>query len=176
MSLARRLEDEVVSFLRATRRAPDPIPEAGPPPCLLVAVSGGGDSTALLKLLHATRLRHGFGLIAAHVHHGVRPDADEEERRVASLCGRLEIPFEVARLDRRGGRPSPGEATLREPRYAALRRIARDRGCRAIVLGHQRDDQIETVLMALMRGTGIEGIAGMRRRRGDLPVSYTHLR
>lgn len=144
---------------------------------LLIAVSGGIDSTALLRLSVGTAKGHDRKLVAAHVNHGIRPDAMEEEVRLRALCGDLGVEFVCARLRRRrpGGAgaghsptppPSPSEQTLRAARYAALRRMARASGCRWVLLGHQRDDQAETLLLNLVRGAGLRGLAGMPRRRG----------
>jgi tRNA(Ile)-lysidine synthase len=144
---------------------------------LLVAVSGGSDSTALLRLACDTRERHGRRLVVAHVHHGIRPDADEEAARLETVCARLGLLYRCVRLD-----PARcDEASLRILRREALRRIADEEGCRFILLGHQRDDQAETILLHLLRGTGTAGLRGMRLRRGRLvrpllPVSREALR
>ena len=130
----------------------------------MVAVSGGIDSTALLLLLHATRDRHGRPIVAAHVNHGVRPDADHEEERLGRLCRDLGIPFQAVRLDLRAA--SPSEAAMRKARYEALTKMARAAGCAWVLLAHQRDDQAETLLLQLTRGAGLAGLAGIAERRG----------
>lgn len=148
----------------------------------MVAVSGGIDSTALLLLLHATQDRHGRPIVAAHVNHGVRPDADAEEKRLEMLSHGLGIPFRSVRLELRAGSPAgaplPSEAAMRRARYAALEKMAHTSGCAWILLAHQRDDQAETLLLQLTRGAGLAGLAGMAERRGaflrpllDLPRS-----
>jgi tRNA(Ile)-lysidine synthase len=140
----------------------------------LVAISGGLDSSALLRLALATAQQHGQRIAAGHVNHGVRVDADAEEARLRNLCRDLGVPFRCARLRLRGARThgdaharrTPSEDAMRRARDAALRRLADAAGCGWILLGHQMDDQAETLLLNLLRGAGLRGLAGMPRRRG----------
>jgi len=162
MSTARnKLERHILAFLRDVA---DPREYPG----LLVALSGGSDSMALLHLVAATRQRHGRPVLAGHVNHGIRHDSGSEERRLRELCARLGIAYRSDRLQRTQEKgPGPNEETLRHARYRILRRFAREADCRCwILLGHQEEDQAETVLFNLVRGTGLTGLAGMRRRRG----------
>lgn len=160
MTIIRKTEGR---FLVALSALLDPGNRSG----LLIALSGGCDSTALLCLAEATATRHGWAVSAGHVHHGVRSDADSEEERLRGLCGAMSIPFRSHRLDLASapGRP-PSEAEMREARYRALRRIARVAGCGTVLLGHQRDDLAETFLLHLGRGAGLRGLAGIPPRRG----------
>jgi tRNA(Ile)-lysidine synthase len=137
---------------------------------LLVAVSGGADSTALLATMQSLAREFALSIRAAHLHHGLRgAEADADQEHVRELCERLEIPLEAARWDcaarmrRRGLR---GEAGLRVLRREFLLTAARRVGARAIATAHTADDQLETLLMRLARGTGLTGIAGMRARQG----------
>ena len=151
---------------------------------ILVAVSGGPDSIALLHLLRALAPDFPLSLHAAHFHHRLRgEDADEDARFVAETCERLGVPLAAGEPDapirRRGVSP---EAAAREARYAFLERAARETGAHAIALGHTRDDQAETVLMRLLVGAGPRGLAGMApcgprlRVRPLLGVSRARLR
>lgn len=159
MPVAKRLEDHLCAFLREQKGSTVR-------PGLLVAVSGGCDSSALLHLAVATRERHGCRVVAGHVNHRVRPDADSEENRLRELADRLGIDFNCVRRRERGQNPlPPDEATLRRFRYSGLKQIARQAGCEFVLLAHHRDDQAETLLLNLLRGTGVAGLAGMPARR-----------
>jgi tRNA(Ile)-lysidine synthase len=136
---------------------------------VLVAVSGGADSVALLHLLRGLAADYDLTLHAAHLDHELRPDSSADADFVADLCAAWEIPLETARISipvlaRQSGRGL--EETSREERQDFLQRTARARGCRVVALGHHRDDQAETVLQRLLRGSGASGLAAMRPRRG----------
>jgi tRNA(Ile)-lysidine synthase len=140
---------------------------------LLVALSGGPDSTALIHLLAAARARRGPGrfpeILAGHVHHGLRgEDADLDEAFSRELARSLGIEILVhhgdARAEAARMRLSP-EAAARSLRYGAFRAWARERRIDAIALAHHLDDQAETVLLRATRGTGIRGLAGIPRER-----------
>ncbi len=127
---------------------------------LRVALSGGLDSTVLLEGL--CRLREKLppdGLRAVHVHHGLHPDADAWARHCEALCARLDVPLEVLEAD---ARPAPGEspeAKARAVRYAALATALLPG--EALLTAHHADDQLETVLIQLLRGGGVAGLAAM---------------
>lgn len=134
-------------------------------PRLVVALSGGPDSTALLVLLHRWRatLAHGPELIAVTVDHGLRPgsacEAAAAKRRAAALGLRHRT------LRWRGDKPQSGvQEAAREARYALLGSAARRFGAPAVATAHTLDDQAETVLFRLARGSGIAGLAGMAPR------------
>ncbi len=142
---------------------------------LLVAVSGGIDSVALLHALQEIAERYALKLRIGHVNHGLRgAEADADQGAVEALAAALGLPAQVARVDpiaRRSpgpsrDRPSPEEAA-RELRYAALRRMAADAGADAVATAHTADDQAETVLLRLLRGTGPDGLGGMPERSAD---------
>jgi len=135
---------------------------------VLVAVSGGPDSLALLHLLTRLRTPWQLTLHVAHVDHGLRPEAVEDAAFVESIGRAWDVPVTVKTVDVRGER-QPGESVqqaARRLRYRALAEVARTVDARRIALGHHADDQAETVLMRLLRGAGPTGLAGMRPRRG----------
>ncbi len=135
---------------------------------LLVALSGGSDSVALLHLLAACREDLGCAVHAAHVHHHVRgAEADLDVEFCESLCGAVGLPLAVEHLDPRPPRGVSHEAWWRRERYRLLREACRRAGCAAVATAHTADDQAETVLLKLLRGAGPRGVAGIRRRTGD---------
>ena len=159
----RRLEPVLRRALRGPCKQP-----AGA--TVLVAVSGGADSTALLVAMASLAREFGLSIRAAHLHHGLRgADADADLVHVRELCERFQVPLEAARWEcaarmrRRGIR---GEAGLRTLRREFLLTAGRRLGAAAIATAHTADDQLETLLMRLARGTGLTGMAGMRARRG----------
>jgi tRNA(Ile)-lysidine synthase len=137
---------------------------------LLVAVSGGADSTALLVGLARVAPEFGLTLHAAHLHHGLRgADADADLEFVRGLCARLGVPLIAARRDGRAritGRGVASENALRVMRRRFLGAAMRRAGAAAIATAHTADDQMETVLMRLLRGAGLRGLGGMRERQG----------
>jgi len=154
-------------FLR--HLAAEPLAECGQG--VLVAVSGGADSVALLHLLHHAAGPHGFRLFAAHFDHALRPDSATDADFVAELCASRGIPLRRERCDVASWADARGagvEEAARHLRYAFLERCADELGCRTIALGHHRQDQAETVLHRMVRGSGLAGLAAMRSRRGCL--------
>ncbi|MGN1005519.1 MAG: tRNA lysidine(34) synthetase TilS [Aristaeellaceae bacterium] len=139
---------------------------------VLVALSGGADSVALLHLLDRNRTAYDLHLTAAHLHHGIRGcDADDDAALCRNLCAGLGIRLiegrvDVPQLARERGQGL--EEAARDARYAFLRQARADCGADVIALAHHLDDQAETVLMHLLRGAGPEGICGMRRMQGEL--------
>jgi tRNA(Ile)-lysidine synthase len=133
-------------------------------PTLVLAVSGGPDSIALMWLVARWRrsLKRGPRLIAVTVDHGLRPEAAREARDVKRLALALELEHRTLRW--RGAKPKTGvPAAAREARYRLLAQAARQSGATHIVTAHTRDDQAETLLMRLLRGSGITGLAAMAR-------------
>ena len=136
---------------------------------LVVAVSGGPDSLALLYALHRLRDELGLALHVAHLDHRLRgQDSAADAEFVAQTCAKLGIDYTVEDVDvlafRREHRMSLEEAA-REVRYRFLANVAEQVGAEAVVLGHTSDDQVETVLMNVIRGSGLRGLRGM------MPVS-----
>lgn len=128
---------------------------------VLIACSGGPDSVALAAALHAVAKRMQLDLRLAHVNHGTRASAGQDECVAAGVAAGLGLALDVVRL---ASQP-PDEASLREARYAALLALAQRTACTAVATAHHAEDQSETVLLALFRGTGPAGIGGMRPRR-----------
>jgi tRNA(Ile)-lysidine synthase len=126
-----------------------------------VACSGGPDSVALASLIDRLAREDGAEVVLAHVNHGVRASADQDECVVLSVGARLGRHVAIARA----APPRADEATLRDVRYAALARLARAADASAVMTAHTAEDQTETVLLALFRGTGLDGLAGMEPRR-----------
>jgi tRNA(Ile)-lysidine synthase len=136
---------------------------------LVVGLSGGADSVALTDALAALRRRRGFRLVAAHLDHGLRPGSADDAESCAELCRRLDVPFRRGEADvrARAARERGGlEQAARRERYAFLRDVREREQAAAIAVAHTRDDQAETLLLRLTRGTGLRGLAGMRPRRG----------
>ena len=129
-----------------------------------LAVSGGPDSLALMLLAHAAVPG---GIEVASVDHGLRPESAGEAAQVAKYCAQRGIPHETLTVNVPGGNV---QDRARGVRYAALSAWAKRRGLGAIATGHHADDQAETLLMRLNRGSGVPGLAGVRAR-GVVPGS-----
>lgn len=128
---------------------------------LAVAYSGGADSTALL---HAAARRWPGQVHALHVHHGLQHAADDFEAHCAATCTLLEVPLHVGRVDARHAPGESPEDAARRARYATLAELARSRDLQHVALAQHADDQVETMLIALSRGAGLDGLAGMPRQ------------
>jgi tRNA(Ile)-lysidine synthase len=132
---------------------------------VLVAVSGGPDSLALLAALRELLPSFPLRLTVAHLDHGWRPESAADLLFVEELAQRWGYDFIGGHAPKEMPRT---EAAARDARYAFLRRAATESVSSAIALGHTRDDQVETLLLHLLRGSGTRGLAGMRYRGGDL--------
>ncbi|MBO9579353.1 MAG: tRNA lysidine(34) synthetase TilS [Sphingobium sp.] len=128
-----------------------------------LAVSGGADSMAMLALAHACWPGR---IEAATVDHGLRPDAREEAQMVADWCAEHHVPHAILSPDR----PISGsvQAEARAARYALLEAWRIERGLDWLLTAHHADDQFETVLLRLGRGSGVGGLAAVRARRGAI--------
>jgi tRNA(Ile)-lysidine synthase len=134
---------------------------------VLVGYSGGADSTCLLHLLHRLEV----DVVAAHLHHGQRPEADREMGLCEAFCSELGVPFASGRADVPGlaAEMKIGiEEAGREARYGFFRQAAFRLGCDRIATAHTRTDLVETVLMNFARGTGLAGLAGIPRERDGI--------
>jgi len=160
-------EKKVAEFCRSNALFPE---DGGR---VLVALSGGGDSVALLFVLVKIGGIFDLSVEAAHLNHSLRGEESlEDEWFVRDLCSRLGIRLSVESLPVevfRAGRGSV-ETVAREERLAFLERAARNRGAMRIATGHTLDDQVETVLQRIIRGTGPSGLAGIPPKRDDLWV------
>ena len=129
---------------------------------VLVAVSGGADSVSLLDVL----LQAGYTCIAAHCNFVLRgAESDRDEAFVRELCAERNVPLEVIRFDTRSYARTHNvsiEVAARELRYTWFDEVAKQHGCQAVAVAHHQNDQAETLLLNLRRGTGLRGLAGMR--------------
>ncbi|MDM0001263.1 tRNA lysidine(34) synthetase TilS [Variovorax sp. J22P240] len=126
-----------------------------------VAYSGGADSTALLHA--AARLWPGQ-VHALHVHHGLQRAADDFEALCRATCALLSVPLHVGRVDARHAPGESPEDAARRARYLTLAGLAQTQGLKHVALAQHADDQVETMLIALSRGAGPDGLAGMPRQ------------
>ncbi|HEX3771607.1 MAG TPA: tRNA lysidine(34) synthetase TilS, partial [Polyangiaceae bacterium] len=131
---------------------------------VLAAVSGGPDSMALLHVLAGLRRERGFGLFAHGVDHGLRAEAAAELDLAEAFARTLDVPFSRTKVDvARGGNL---QARARDARWGALERAAGAAGATRIATGHHADDRAETMLMRILRGTGVDGLAVLPARDG----------
>ncbi len=135
---------------------------AGP---ALVAVSGGSDSLGLLDLLAGSPEARRLSLRVAHLDHGIHPESRRVAQTVRRIAAQYGFPFHTDRVELG---PNASETEARRARYRWLESVAERNGDALILTAHHRDDQIETVLMRLIRGSGPLGLAGMSPRRGSL--------
>ncbi len=147
---------------------------------VLVGYSGGPDSTCLLHLLHASKI----DVVAGHLHHRQRDQADIEQERCEEFCSSLEVAFATGSADvpQMAKELKIGlEEAGRKARYEFFEQAAARLGCTLIATAHTRDDNVETILFRMARGTGLAGLAGIPERRGNivrplLPFSRTETR
>ena len=130
---------------------------------ILLAVSGGPDSLALLLLADMAVPKR---IAAATVDHGLRPEARDEARFVADLCEKLNVEHVILTPEQ----PITGniQSAARKARYALLEQGARHLQCKAVATAHHADDQLETLLMRVARGSGIDGLAAIREKNGRI--------
>ena len=138
---------------------------------IVVGLSGGADSVALVDALASLRRRRGFRVVAAHLDHGLRRDSAADAAFCAAFCESLDVPLRTgtAAVRARAARERGGiEQAARRERYAFLRAVRDEEKAAAIAVAHTRDDQAETLLLRLLRGAGATGLAGKRPKTGDL--------
>ncbi len=131
---------------------------------VIVAVSGGPDSLCLLHLLYRMSAEFDLKLVTAHLNHCLRPEAEQEAKAVEKISSEWSLPFETRAVDIRRFKKEHGvseEEAGRLARYRFLFEMAGKYGASRIALGHQLDDQAETVLLNIIRGTGVDGLAGI---------------
>jgi tRNA(Ile)-lysidine synthase len=160
----RRLRTEVARVLEAR------VPPAAP---IIVALSGGRDSVALLDALLAVATFRGHALTAVHVHHGLSANADAWARFCEELCAARGVTFALWMAGVVRAPQQSLEATARIARYGALAATAAARGIVHVALAHHRGDQAETLLLQLLRGAGPRGLAAMPvTARDDAGVTW----
>ncbi len=152
----------LITLVRAAIRQHDLIPRGS---TVLIAVSGGPDSMALLHVLARLRARLAFGLFAHGVDHGLRSAAPAELDRAEAFAGALDVPFSRTNLRVVAG--GNLQARARSARWGALEAAAARLGASRIATGHHADDRAETLLLRLLRGTGARGLAVLPPRQGD---------
>jgi tRNA(Ile)-lysidine synthase len=139
---------------------------------VLVAVSGGVDSTALLHLLHSVKEEYGLTLQVAHLNHLLRKgDAELDVKYVQETSSRLKIPLTIEACDVSAlakEKKKGLEVTARQVRYDFFERVAERMGANKIAVGHTADDNVETFLMRLLRGAGLKGLCGITPKRGKI--------
>ncbi len=160
---------------RAVREAARRFQLFPPGETVVVGVSGGPDSLCLLDVLRDLALELGITLHAAHLHHGLRgPEADADAAFVAEVARQWGVPCTIEREDVGALAAREGlslEEAARQARYTFLAEVAARVGSRTIAVAHHADDQVETVLMHLLRGSGLAGLRGMRPR---MPLTEYH--
>ncbi len=139
---------------------------------VVVGFSGGPDSTALLHLFYSFKERYNIGLAAAHLNHKFRPgDAERDAEYAEDFCRKRDIPCVVRTIDVTDMAAREGlsaEQAGRKARYDLFNEVMRDNGLNKIAVAHNEDDQVETVLMRLIRGAGVSGLGGIRPLRGNI--------
>lgn len=142
------------------------MPKATP---VLLALSGGADSAALLRMLSECAARDGFRILAAHVQHGIRGEEAERDAALSErLAARFGAEFVCERVDVPGLARERGmglEETAREVRYEFFARLMREREIPILVTAHHANDNLETVLFRIARGTGLRGLCGIPEKR-----------
>jgi tRNA(Ile)-lysidine synthase len=147
-----------------------------PDDTVIVACSGGPDSTCLLHALHRLRRLFRIRLVAFHFDHRLRPGSERDAVYAERQARSLRIPFVARRAVGEPGRGESVEAWARLARYAALTSAATDEGADRTALGHTEDDQAETVLLGLARGGGLDAVAGMAPLGSIPPLGFPAVR
>lgn len=141
---------------------------------VIVAVSGGPDSMALLHVLYKLKEKLGISLYVAHVNHGLRGmESDEDEAYVARFCESLNIEFKSKKVDINEIsklRNLSSESAGREVRYEFFEELMKNFSAQKVAIAHNANDQAETILMRIMRGTGMDGLIGIRPVRDNIFV------
>lgn len=168
MAMAERWSPDHLRLHRQLRRQPGLLP-AGQP--VLVAVSGGQDSMALLALLRDLQRLHHWPLLLWHGNHNWRPEAGEQARQLAAWAAAERLPIQVDTW----AEPERGEAAARTWRYGCLSQAALALGAHRVATGHTASDRAETLLLNLARGSHRRGLASLavRRRLGESPPGST---
>lgn len=128
---------------------------------IAVAYSGGLDSSVLLHLAHAYAVEHGITLFAFHIHHGLSLNADAWLAHCRNACAHIGIQFDTRKVTLVDADKNGIEASARSARYAALGELCRQHSVPLLLTAHHQDDQVETVLLQMLRGAGLPGLSGM---------------
>ena len=134
--------------------------------CLILALSGGPDSVALLRMM----LDEGYNVEAAHCNFHLRgAESDRDEAFCKNLCEKLGVKLHLVHFDTKEFAQLRGisiEMAARELRYRWFTQLAQDTGAEGVCIAHHSDDQVETILLNMLRGTGFKGLLGMKRKNG----------
>ncbi|AIY41465.1 tRNA(Ile)-lysidine synthetase [Collimonas arenae] len=149
--------ENTLAALAVTRAAGDP----QVPARLAIAYSGGLDSSVLLHAAASYAIAHGVKLLAFHIHHGISPNADQWQAHCAETCARLGVEFHAQTIALHDSDKNGVEEAARIGRYAALGALCRQHQIPLLLTAHHLDDQAETVLLQLLRGSGAAGLSGM---------------
>jgi tRNA(Ile)-lysidine synthase len=155
------LEATLAAIAKAARTFPATAQER--PARLAVAYSGGLDSSVLLHVAAHYAGTRGIKLFAFHIHHGISPNADQWQIHCAETCAKLNVEFDTRGIELHGSAKSGVEEAARISRYAALGDLCRQHQIPLLLTAHHLDDQAETVLLQLLRGSGAAGLSGMDR-------------
>ena len=157
-------------LVSAVRRSLERAGLSRPGTGVVAALSGGADSVALLDGLLRAAKKSGVVVVAAHLDHALRTDSRADAQFCEELCEQLKVRLRTGRKkpSAKAHRDGGLEEAARLARYSFLRRVAREEHASAVVLGHTLDDQAETVLMRLMRGSGALGLSAMKVWDGEL--------
>ncbi|HEX7371892.1 MAG TPA: tRNA lysidine(34) synthetase TilS, partial [Thermodesulfobacteriota bacterium] len=140
---------------------------------VVVAVSGGADSMSLLLVLWEIKRELSLSLVVAHLDHGLRPEAKEEKMFVRKAAADLGVPFVSRRVDVREWQQRQHltlQEAAREARYAFFLDAAKEQKATKVALGHTADDQAESMVMRLLRGSGTRGLSGIPPIRGGMMI------
>lgn len=152
------------SFLQQVKKTIAKYDMLQPGDGVVIGVSGGPDSMALLRVLWELRQELHLSLYVAHLNHGLRPEAEEEKKFVQKAAVALSLPFFYQKADVLAWQKEkniPLQEAAREVRYSFLNEVAQKQGANKIALGHTADDQVESIVMRFLRGSGSRGLAGI---------------
>ena len=136
---------------------------------IIVGVSGGPDSVCLLHFLNEIRSEFDLDLTIAHVNYGLRgKESDQDEAFVKKLAGKYNLPCKILQPKSSASESTNLEASLRDVRYNFFHKLATEEKADKIAVAHNRDDQVETILMFFLRGSGLKGLSGMDYQQSNI--------
>jgi tRNA(Ile)-lysidine synthase len=134
---------------------------------IVLGVSGGPDSTCLLHIFHILQKKYNLDLLIAHINYGLRgADSDRDEKFVKKLAQKYKLPLEI--LNAKIGEKNKSEEKLRDIRYEFFEKVCVEKKFDLVAVAHNSDDQAETVLMRLIRGTGLSGLSAIKPKNGKI--------
>jgi tRNA(Ile)-lysidine synthase len=158
MNLAKKIQENIFRYQLFGRGAK-----------IVVGVSGGPDSVCLLDILYKLQKKYDLEIIVAHVNYGLRgKDSELDEKLVRNLAKKYHLPFEIKRVSGCKSQAARSEDYLRKTRYDFFEKIQKKYEAGVIAVGHNLNDQAETVLMRILRGTGLRGLGAIRFRNDKI--------